>query len=177
MSAPDIALIVTSYQRPGHVLRALRSIAAQQGVAGRFEVVVTDDGSTDDTQQQVERFARSVDFPVRFTTHPHDGFRVSISRNQGVAASTAPYLLFTDGDCVLPPDHVRIHLERRQPGVARVGDCCRLDEATSQRVTDDVIAGGQFVDWGPASEVRRLRRLSIGNRSSTSGSAILRNRS
>ncbi len=164
MSTPDVALIVTSYQRPGHVLRALRSIALQAGVAGRFEVVVTDDGSTDNTQQLIEQFARGADFPVRFTTHPHDGFRVSISRNEGVAASTAPYLLFTDGDCILPQDHLRIHLEQRREGVVRVGDCCRLDQATSERIDDAVIQSGEFVRWAPPSEVRRLRRLSFKSR-------------
>ena len=164
MSTPDVALIVTSYQRPGHVLRALRSIALQAGVAGRFEVVVTDDGSTDNTQQLIEQFARGADFPVRFTTHPHDGFRVSISRNEGVAASTAPYLLFTDGDCILPQDHLRIHLEQRREGVVRVGDCCRLDQATSERIDEAVIHSGEFVRWAPANEVRRLRRLSFKSR-------------
>jgi glycosyltransferase involved in cell wall biosynthesis len=159
MSAPDVALVISSFQRPGHVLRALQSIALQQGVAGRFEVVVTDDGSTDETAEVVGQFAAGADFPVRFTTHPHNGFRVSISRNEGVAASRAPYLLFSDGDCILPSNHVRIHLDRRRPGVVRVGDCCRLDEATSRRVTDAVIRSGEFRHWGPAAEVRRLRRL------------------
>jgi glycosyltransferase involved in cell wall biosynthesis len=159
MTAPEIALLVSSYQRPGHLRRALQSIALQQGVAGRFEVVVTDDGSTDETPQVVNQFARSVDFPVGFTTHPHTTFQLSRCRNEGVAASGAPYLLFLDGDCILPADHVRTHLERRRPGVVMAGDCCRLDQQSSEKITEPWIRSGEFRRAAPADELRRLARF------------------
>ena len=129
----------------------------QRDVAGRIEVVVTDDGSTDETPEVVHDFARSVDFPVRFTTHPHTTFQLCRCRNEGVAASTAPYLLFLDGDCLLPPDHVAIHLQRRRPGAVRAGTFVRFDEQTSARIDDDVIRRGEFVKWAPAKKLRRMR--------------------
>jgi hypothetical protein len=73
-----------------------------------------------------------------------------------VAASAAPYLLFTDGDCILPPDHIRWHLEFRRPGRVVVGDCYRLDRAATERVTERVVRSGTFVDEIPRSERRRL---------------------
>ena len=158
MSEPEIALLMSTYQRPHHLRRALESIALQQGVDGRFELVITDDGSTDETPQIVAQFARTVPFRVGFTTHEHTTFRLSRCRNEGVRASSAPYLLFLDGDCVLPADHVRVHLERRKVGVVMAGDFCRLDQATSDRVTSDVIRSGEFTGWGPDSEQRRLRK-------------------
>jgi glycosyltransferase involved in cell wall biosynthesis len=108
-------------------------------VAGRFEVVVTDDGSRDNTRRMIVDIARQVAFPLTFTTHDHDGFRVARCRNEGVATSTAPYLLFTDGDCVLPPDHVLIHLEERRPGWANAGDCLRLGREALQAVDDAAV--------------------------------------
>ncbi|MBI3839816.1 MAG: glycosyltransferase [Planctomycetia bacterium] len=159
MHDPEIALLLSTYQRPAHLRRALESIALQSGVAGRFELIVADDGSTDNTPQIVAEFASSVPFRVGFTTHPHTTFRLSRSRNEGVQASRAPYLLFLDADCILPRDHVRIHLERRKPGTVMAGDCCRLDQETSAGITRDVIRGGQFQNWGPKSEIRRLRKL------------------
>ena len=136
MAQPEIAVLVSSYQRPGHLRRVLASIAGQKGVRGAFEVVATDDGSQDETASMVRRFAASVSFPVRFTTHPHDGFQLARCRNEGVAASTAPYLLFLDGDCLIPPDHLRTHLERRRAGYAMAGYYVHLDQATSERITD-----------------------------------------
>jgi len=158
MSSPEIALLMSTYQRPRHLRLALESILLQRDVAGRLELVVTDDGSTDETPEIVAEFARRAPFRVAFTTHPHTTFRLSRSRNEGVRASTAPYILFLDGDCILPPDHVAVHLARRQPGTVMAGDFCRLDEATSARVTPEVVRSGEFQAWGPADELRRLRK-------------------
>jgi glycosyltransferase involved in cell wall biosynthesis len=158
MAGPEIALLLSTYQRPAHLRRALLSIALQQGVEGRMELVVTDDGSTDETPQIVADFARSAPFRVGFTTHPHTTFRLSRCRNEGVRASDAPYILFLDGDCVLPPDHVRVHLAHRKPRTVMAGDFCRLDRETSDRVTPEVIRAGTYQGWAPASELRRLRK-------------------
>jgi glycosyltransferase involved in cell wall biosynthesis len=157
MSQPEIALLLSTYQRPEHLRRALASIALQQDVAGQMELVVTDDGSTDETASIVVEFARQAPFRVAFTTHPHTTFRLARCRNEGVRASTAPYLLFLDGDCVLPRRHVAEHLARRRLGVAMAGDCVRLDEPTSREITFEAIAAGTFEGCAPPAELRRLR--------------------
>ena len=54
---PQIAVILSSYQRPAHLYRSLLSLAMQRGAEGQFEVVVTDDGSADNTARVVRRFA------------------------------------------------------------------------------------------------------------------------
>jgi glycosyltransferase involved in cell wall biosynthesis len=159
MNEPQIALVMSTYQRPEHLRRALDSIALQQGVAGEMELVVTDDGSTDETPDIVANFAREAPFRVGFTTHPHSTFQLSRCRNEGVRASTAPYILFLDGDCILPRDHVRAHLAHRRAGTVMAGDCCRLDEPTSRRVTREVVRCGAFTRWAPAAELRRLKKL------------------
>lgn len=156
MRQPEIAVLVSSYQRPEHLRRALLSLALQRDVGEAMEVVVTDDGSPETNLPVVEAFARRVDFPVRFTTHVHDGFQLARCRNEGVAVTEAPYLLFTDGDCVLPPEHVKWHLRCRRPGRVVVGDCYRLDRATSDRVTEEAICGGTYLAWIPWHERRRL---------------------
>ena len=81
-----------------------------------MELVVTDDGSTDETPGIVRDFAERANFPVQFTTHPHTTFQLARCRNEGVRASPRTYLLFLDGDCILPADHVSTHLARRKRG-------------------------------------------------------------
>lgn len=159
--SPKISVILSTYQRPEHLRRSLLSLAWQRGVAGQFEVVVTDDGSADHTAEIVARFERRVDFPVKFTTQAHEGFRLARCRNEGVRASSAPYVLFSDGDCIFPHDHLRQHLRARRPGVALSGDCFRLDERSTQRVNDAVIASGIYRTWVPLSERWRLFRRRI----------------
>jgi glycosyltransferase involved in cell wall biosynthesis len=157
----DIAVIVSTFERPEHLRRCIASLAAQEGVDGRFEVVVTDDGSRDETLPMLMDLIRSVDFPLTFTTHGHDGFRLARCRNEGVAASHAPYLLFTDGDCVLPRDHLRLHLAVRRRGRVVGGDCVRLDEPTSERIDEVTILNGGHERLVPRSERRRMRHKGI----------------
>jgi glycosyltransferase involved in cell wall biosynthesis len=164
MNEPEIALLMSTYERPRHLRRALESIALQRGVAGKMELVVTDDGSTDETPDIVREFAQRAGFPVGLTTHPHSAFQLARCRNEGVRASRAAYLLFLDGDCVLPRDHVSVHLARRKPGVVMAGDCCRLDEVSSARLTSDVVSSGEFTAWGDESELRRLKKLDRSSR-------------
>ena len=155
---PEIALLLSTYQKPWHLRRVLTSIAVQEGVQHQMELVVTDDGSTDETPEIVRDFAESVRFPVSFTTHPHQAFQLARCRNEGARATSAPYLLFLDGDCVLPPDHVGRHLEHRRPGWAIGGFCCRFDEATTARFNDDVVRSGAYLRWAPRSELRALAK-------------------
>ena len=153
----EIAVIVSTFERPGHLERCLASLVGQRGAEGRFEVVVTDDGSRDETLRLLAAAVGRLPFPCRFTTHAHDGFRLARCRNEGVAASTAPYLLLTDGDCILPPDHVAIHLRARRPGLVIAGDCVRLDEAATALVDAESLRAGRFPRRLPAAELGRLR--------------------
>ncbi|MEM9187349.1 MAG: galactosyltransferase-related protein [Planctomycetota bacterium] len=152
-------MIISTYERPRHLERCLHSLACQQGVAGRFDAVVTDDGSTDGTADLVADFARTAAFPVGWVTQPQAGFRLARCRNNGVRASSAPYLLFTDGDCVFPADHLATHLSARRQGVVRAGDCARLNEVDSERVDFQAIEREAFVSLADQQSVGGIRRL------------------
>jgi GT2 family glycosyltransferase len=128
---------------------------------GRYEVIVSDDGSTDRTHSIVHDFARSANFPVKLSTHPHCGFRVALCRNDGVRMSSAPYLLFSDSDCIFPPDHLHKHLRARKPGMVRAGDCFRMDQESTNRLDLDTIASEEYRAWIPRNERRRIRRRRI----------------
>ena len=161
MEKLEISLLISTYQRP-HLLRlCLASIQSQQGVEGAFEVIVSDDGSTDETPRVVDEFARSVKFPVSYATHPHTTFHPARCRNKGARAARAPYLLFVDGDCVLPPHHVRTHLERRRRNTARTGYVARLDANLSKRFSEETVRRGRFMKWVPSKERMKLRRMHL----------------
>jgi glycosyltransferase involved in cell wall biosynthesis len=151
-AARDVALIVNTFQKPRHLSLVLASIAAQAGADGRFEVIVSDDGSTDSTASLVRDFASQASFPVRFTSQPHDGFRLARTRNAGARLTESDYLLFLDGDCILPFDHVAAYLARRRAGRALLGYCARLPEETSARLDATTIATTDLTALAPASE-------------------------
>jgi len=155
-STPQVAVIVPTYQRPNHLRRALLSLELQRAPAGSFEVVVADDGSTDGTQALVERFANAASFKLGYTTHPHRGYHLARSRNEGAAASRAPYLIFFDGDCVAPPDFIAKQIEHARPGIVLAGDAHYLDEAASAQVDDQNIREAGFLKMVSREEKRRL---------------------
>jgi GT2 family glycosyltransferase len=151
----ELAVLLTTYERPKHLERSLASLALQRNMTGRFEVVVCDDGSRDHTSEVVRRFASAVDFPLSLTTHPHRGFRVALCRNDGVRATTAPYLLFSDSDCIFPPDHLADHLRARRPGVVRAGNCHWLTREDTERLDLPAVASGVYRDR--VAQLDRLR--------------------
>jgi glycosyltransferase involved in cell wall biosynthesis len=154
MADLDLSVVVTTYQRPRHLRRCLSSLAAQTGIAGRYEIIVVDDGSRDETADVVERFAKSAEAPVSFLTHPHDGFQPGKGRNAGIRAARGSYILFTDGDCIFPRDHLVQHLAARRPGLARAGDCFRLSQSVSEQL-DEAMAARGALDKTSAEAARR----------------------
>lgn len=150
----DLSIVVSTYERPRHLRHCLESIAVQADVAERIEVVVCDDGSRDATPAMVAAFSKKVPFRVAFTTHRHDGFRLSQSRNEGVAASHAERILFTDGDCLLPPGTLSKYIDAIRPGHIAGGDSCRLDEAATEAISLESVRRGEFL-WAVTNEERR----------------------
>jgi glycosyltransferase involved in cell wall biosynthesis len=157
-ATPQLAVVVTTYEMPGHLRRALASIRSQR-TSCQLEVIVADDGSRDETAGVVREFARSAPFPVRFVTHDHAGFQAARCRNDGARNSSAPRLLFVDGDCLLPPDHVETHLRAWRPGTVTSGYCVRLTDEASRRIELDTVERGEFVNYAEASELRKLATM------------------
>lgn len=67
-----------------------------------WELIVADNGSTDDTAEQVQAFAARTTFPVRYVFQDEPGN--SNARNAGISASNGELLAFTDDDCYVAPD-------------------------------------------------------------------------
>jgi len=153
---PDLAVIVSSFERPQHLRKCLESIAVQKDVGDRIEVVIADDGSRDLTLPMVAAFAGRVPFRVALTTHDHEGFTLSRCRNEGAAVSVAGRLLFTDGDCLLPPGTLAAYIEAIRPGRIAAGDSCRLDEPATATLTLALVRSGEFLAAVTPAERDRL---------------------
>jgi len=108
------------------VTRAIRSALA--ALAPGDEVVVVDDGSTDDTAGAVEAFGP----PVRLLRLPHRG--AGPTRNAGLAAARGPLVAFLDSDDEWLPDKIalqRAFLERRRDVLYAFSDFgVRLEDGT-----------------------------------------------
>jgi GT2 family glycosyltransferase len=159
LAAPiDTSILVTTFRRPRHLALVLESILLQRHVRRDFEIVVADDGSGDDTEAVVTAFAAHADVPVRFTTQPHDGFRLARVRNNAARLARGRYLLFIDGDCVMPTGHLAAHQRRRRPGVALLGFCARLSEQASRHLMPENLAVANLSAMVSPDEARLLAK-------------------
>lgn len=93
---PLVSVVVPSHNRARLLARTLRSILTQE--MGDLEVIVVDDGSTDDTAA----VAAATDSRVRvFRNQVPDG--VSAARNRGIAAARGEWIAFCDDDDLWSP--------------------------------------------------------------------------
>jgi glycosyltransferase involved in cell wall biosynthesis len=104
--APQVAAIVPCHDYGRFLPEAIASLQAQTFPG--WELVVVDDGSTDDTPHVVAAMMAQ-DTRIRYVRREPAG--VSAARNAGLAASTAPLIQFLDADDRLEPDKLRIHVE------------------------------------------------------------------
>ena len=146
-----IAIVVATYKRPD-ALRALLEGYRHQD-SGDFEVIVADDGSGPDVREVVDACARQASFPLTHLWHEDRGFRATVMRNRGLAATTADYVIYTDGDCIPPTDFVRRHRTLAEEGWFLSGNRILLSEAFTARVLQDNIPVHRwgFRQWLQAS--------------------------
>lgn len=88
-----ISVVIPVYNAEDYIKRCLESI--QKQTYENLEIIVVNDGSTDNTQKVVEEMWQR-DQRIRLIQKENDG--VSAARNDGVAATTGKYIYFIDSD-------------------------------------------------------------------------------
>lgn len=106
-SENTIAVIISTYNSPDYLRRVLEGYRGQSRYPD--ELIVADDGSTEETTLVVREFAESAPFKVQHVWHEDSGFRLAEIRNKAVAAATSDYVIFSDGDCIPHPRFVEDH--------------------------------------------------------------------
>jgi glycosyltransferase involved in cell wall biosynthesis len=94
MKQPELSIIIPVYNGQDYILRCLDSILRQQG-ASQYEIIVVNDGSTDDTAKILSAVA---DAHPNITVITQANAGVSVARNNGIAASHGKYVTFVDCD-------------------------------------------------------------------------------
>jgi GT2 family glycosyltransferase len=146
MVAPeaDVAVVITYYEQNDRLRSILRALEDQRG-AGALEVVVADDGSR-----------RSADLstttlPVTVVRQEDHGVRPGRARNLGASMTTAPIIVFLDGDMVPDPSFVEAITAPLRAGRADVTVGRRLHADFAGLTWDEV------ADWVRArTDDRRL---------------------
>jgi glycosyltransferase involved in cell wall biosynthesis len=98
---PKVSVVITAYNVGRFVAECVESALGQDWPAGRLEVIVVNDGSTDDTESALAPYRDR----IVYLAQPNGG--VSAATNAGIAAATGEFIATLDGDDVAPRDRIR----------------------------------------------------------------------
>jgi len=90
--APLVSVIIPTHNRAALLERAIASVASQS--YGNFEIIVVDDGSTDETSSVLEKWSAR----TRLVSRHQEQKGVSAARNAGVKAAAGEWVAFLDSD-------------------------------------------------------------------------------
>jgi GT2 family glycosyltransferase len=95
----DITVAVATMNRPAALARCLEAVLEAERRPS--EIVVVDQSADDETQSVIDRMPAGDGIPITYLRQARLG--LAASRNAAIAASTRPYIAFTDDDCVPGP--------------------------------------------------------------------------
>jgi glycosyltransferase involved in cell wall biosynthesis len=144
--APNVAVVVATHNRAERLEALLASLANGTFPADSFELVVVDDGSTDETAAVLRRAAAGGRLRLRTIARSHAGGPAG-ARNDGWRAAHAPLVAFTDDDCVVDPGWLAALVERAR---AHPGSIVQGRTEPNPAELDA---------WGPFSRTLAVRRL------------------
>jgi glycosyltransferase involved in cell wall biosynthesis len=153
---PSVSIILPTYNRAAFLPQAFASIRAQH--FSDWELVIVDDGGTDNTAELVAEFARTIEQPVVFIRQENQG--PYGARNTGLDKARGRYIAFFDSDDLWLPHHLRdcVDALEKNPDVDWVWGACKMVEHPSGKV----LAESTFYVDGKPRPFMRLRHKRIG---------------
>ncbi|MGY5850255.1 glycosyltransferase family 2 protein [Salegentibacter sp. F14] len=168
MKKPKISVIISTYNAVEWLRKTLTGYRIQD--TAEFELVIADDGSSQETRHFLEEFQKESPVAVIHVWHEDNGFQKSKILNKAIVASNADYILMSDGDCIPRKDFVSTHLKYREEGFFLSGGYFKLPMDISKRIsTEDIISQKCFdkaclKQYGLKSSIKNMK-LSAGRKS------------
>jgi glycosyltransferase involved in cell wall biosynthesis len=103
MKMPKISVVIPTYNRAHCLANAIDSVLAQR--FQDFELIVVDDGSTDETSDLID----SYNSRVKLVSQPNSG--VSVARNSGIKLAQGQWIAFLDSDDTWELDKLWIQMD------------------------------------------------------------------
>jgi len=100
-----ISVIIPTFNRAKLLLEAVHSVLDQKNIPEDVEIIVVDDGSTDNTREALAALAGK----IAYIRHEHSG--VSKARNLGISRSNGEWIAFLDSDDLWLPDKLRAQMK------------------------------------------------------------------
>lgn len=161
-SRPLVSVAISTQNRAPYLKDSINSVLMQ--TMQDFEIIVVDDGSTDDTKAVVEGFQ---DPRIRYCYQPSKG--ISAARNRAADLARGFYTAVHDDDDLMTPWRLEKHFDCIEPGVhGSFGSFVNFDDSTGEMVlyASKNLNAGTVIETGGAPghgtwmvETRIIRRI------------------
>lgn len=139
-----ISVIFTTYNSPEWLKKVLWGYECQDDT--NFELVIADDGSTDETAKLIKHFQESSNLTIQHIWHEDNGFKKCQILNKAILAAKGEYMVMTDGDCIPRKDFLSTHRKYAEPGHYLSGGYFKMPMHTSQIINREDIRNGKCFD-------------------------------
>lgn len=134
---PDISvsLIVATYNNPRFLKLCINSILNQTVLPS--EIVIADDGSTEETNQLILSLKKISTIPIFHIWQPDNGFRLGAIRNIAIAAAKGDYIIQIDGDLILEKHFIQDHIYHIRPHTLLQGPRVLISEEKTALIIEN----------------------------------------
>jgi GT2 family glycosyltransferase len=100
-----------------------------------FEIVIAEDGENSEVKEFIDHYP--FEQPWQHLTQKDEGWRKNKAMNMAIMAAKADWLIFIDGDCVLHPRFIEMHLRYANDKQVLAGKRVKLDKTTSNLILEN----------------------------------------
>lgn len=136
------SLIISFYNRIDYLKLVLAAIERQ--TFKDFEIIIADDGSSQQVVQEIELLSKESAFTFVHIWQEDKGFRKNKILNSAIRVSSSDYLIFIDGDCVPHKKFIEEHFNNKSLDSCLTGRRVNLSEKLTNNLTVEKINEGYF---------------------------------
>lgn len=144
---PKVSVMIITYNQIGYIRECLESVVSQD--YENLEVIVSDDASTDGTQNVILEFANSYPQIIR-PLLGESNIGVTGNSNRAFRACTGEFIALLGGDDIFGPGKIRVQsaFMRRNPECKLSYHACySFDDETKEIICKDAECGPLLMDW------------------------------
>jgi len=156
-----VALIITTYNWPKALELVLESVRHQSLMPN--EVIIADDGSTDETKKLIKTFQQNFPTKLIHLWHEDKGFRRSAVLNMAFSKTDSQYLIQLDGDCIIHKDFIKDHIFHAEKDTFLFGSRVNIQKLFLPTLFNNRIIRFNFFANGIKKRTRNLRMLFLSN--------------
>jgi glucosyl-dolichyl phosphate glucuronosyltransferase len=120
INVPFVSVVIPTFNRSGYIMNAIRSVTHQDYPVDRYEIIVVDNASTDDTHLKIQQLVGELDHKYNFKYVIENRKGLSFARNTGAAHAVGSIFLFTDDDATFDANWIsaiaNVYIEHPEAG-------------------------------------------------------------